>query len=230
MTLTEKLVNILIRAITGTVCKVNTSQLNRVPMQGPLIMACNHVNFLEAPILYTRLQPRPVTGFSKIESWDKWWMAKLFDLWDIIPIKRFTADSQAIRRGLAALEQNVFLAVAPEGTRSGNGVMQQAYPGVVLMALHSGAPIQPVAFHGAENFWDNMKKLRRTEFNIEVGRPFYVKPNSEKPDRNVRARILDEIMYQIAALLPEQYRGVYTDLSKATDTYLEFLPDSVNFA
>ena len=32
----------------------------------------------------------------------------------------------------------------------------------------------------------------------------------------------DEIMYQIAALLPPENRGVYKDLEKATENYLEF--------
>jgi len=223
MSLTETMVNGVIRGLTGTVCKINNSQLARVPSDGPMIIAINHVNFLEAPILYTQLQPRPVTGFSKVESWDKWWMAKLFNLWGIIPIRRFSADSQAIRPGLEVLKDGHFLAVAPEGTRSGTGVMQQAYPGVVLMALHSGAPVLPIGLHGAENFWNNLKRLRRTPFNIEVGRPFYVRPNGTPVDKQVRACMLDEIMYQVALLLPERYRGVYADISRATDTYLEFV-------
>jgi len=225
--LAEKLVNAFIRLITGVVCKIDASQLGQISNEGPLILAINHINFLEAPIFYTRLQPRPVTGFAKTESWDSWWMGKLFDLWGIIPIKRFSADSRAIRRGLAALKDGFFLAVAPEGTRSGNGVMRQAHPGIVLMALHSGAPIQPVAVYGSENFWENLKSLRRTEFNIRVGRPFYLDVNGEKPDRTIRTRILDEIMYQIADLLPEQYRGVYADMSSASADYLEFIPETL---
>ena len=41
--------------------------------------------------------------------------------------------------------------------------------------------------------------------------------------RPVRQAITDEIMYRIAALLPEEYRGEYAKLEKATQTYLKFL-------
>jgi 1-acyl-sn-glycerol-3-phosphate acyltransferase len=226
MSFTTRVINPAIKLLTSIVCRIDASQLERIPDKGPLIVVSNHVNFLEAPILYTQLQPRPVTGFSKTESWDIWWMGKLFDLWGIIPIKRFTADTQAIRRGLEALQDGYLLAVAPEGTRSGNGVLQQAHPGVVLMALRSGAPLLPVAFPGAENFWSNFKRLRRTEFTIEVGQPFHIKTNGEKPDRDTRARILEEIMYQIAAMLPEQYRGTYTEIERFKSEYLEYLSES----
>jgi hypothetical protein len=36
--------------------------------------------------------------------------------------------------------------------------------------------------------------------------------------------MVDEIMYQVAALLPPAYRGVYSDLATATETYLRFFP------
>jgi hypothetical protein len=42
--------------------------------------------------------------------------------------------------------------------------------------------------------------------------------------RHVRQQMADEIMYQIAALLPPSYRGVYSDLATATETYLSFPP------
>lgn len=223
MILEKYLINPFIRFLSSAVCKIDASQLAVVPDRGPLIAVTNHINFLEAPILYTRLQPRPVTGFAKTESWDIWWMGKLFDLWGIIPIKRFSADTQAIRRGLEALDRGYILAVAPEGTRSGDGVMQKGHPGVVLMALRSGAPILPIGIHGSEDFWKNLKRFRRTDFHIEVGRPFVLQSSRPRPDRETRARMLDEIMYSIAALIPERYRGVYSDLSGATGEHKAYL-------
>jgi len=40
--------------------------------------------------------------------------------------------------------------------------------------------------------------------------------------RGVRQVMVDEMMYQIAALLPPEYRGVYADLESATEYYLRF--------
>ena len=42
--------------------------------------------------------------------------------------------------------------------------------------------------------------------------------------REIRQQMADEIMYQIAALLPPPYRGAYSDLAAATDRYLRFPP------
>jgi hypothetical protein len=42
----------------------------------------------------------------------------------------------------------------------------------------------------------------------------------------MRQQMVDEIMYQIAALLPPGYRGYYSDLAAATERYLEFPPGS----
>jgi hypothetical protein len=36
--------------------------------------------------------------------------------------------------------------------------------------------------------------------------------------------MIDEVMYQMSALLPPVYRGVYSDLDAATGTYLTFQP------
>jgi 1-acyl-sn-glycerol-3-phosphate acyltransferase len=98
--------------------------------------------------VYTHLQPRPITGFAKIETWDNPAMGRLFDLWQAIPLQRGRADIEALRRGLEALAEGKILAVAPEGTRSGHGQLQPAHAGVVMLALHSGAPLLPLAFYG----------------------------------------------------------------------------------
>ncbi|MEA2008767.1 MAG: 1-acyl-sn-glycerol-3-phosphate acyltransferase, partial [Chloroflexota bacterium] len=62
----------------------------------------NHINFLDAPIFYTHLCPRPLTGFVKSETWDSPYLGPLFTLWGAIPVRRGEADMNAIRRGVAA--------------------------------------------------------------------------------------------------------------------------------
>ena len=46
--------------------------------------------------------------------------------------------------------------------------------------------------------------------------------------REVRQQMTDEIMYQIAALLPPAYRGHYSNLAAATETYLRFPASSAS--
>lgn len=225
MKTSEKIVNTLIKTLVRTVCRIDASELEQVPAEGPLIIATNHVTFLEAPVVYTHLMPRPLTAFSKTETWDNPFLGWLFDLWEIIPLKRGEADLGALRKGMQALDEGMILTIAPEGTRSYTGILAEGHPGVVMVALRSESPILPVATFGHEDLGQNLKRLRRTDFNIRVGRPFRLKKPEGKITREIRRKMTDEIMYQIAALLPEPYRGVYADASKASTTYLEFLDE-----
>ncbi len=226
MTLTSRLVNATIKRLVRMVCRVDDGQVVRIPTQGPLIIVSNHVNFIEPPVVYTHLLPRPMTFFAKVETWDNKLTGPLFDMWGGIPLKRGAADVGAIRLGLDALEKGSILAVAPEGTRSEDGILLKGHPGVVIMALRSGAPLLPMACYRHEDFLDNITHLRRTDFKIEVGQPFSLQTNDMPVTREVRQQMTDEIMYQIAALLPPPYRGAYANLSDATETYLRF-PETI---
>jgi 1-acyl-sn-glycerol-3-phosphate acyltransferase len=225
MTLTCRIIIAVFRGLTSLLCRIDDAQLARVPERGPLILAANHVNILEIPILYTRLQPRPVTGFAAAYRWETLWTRWLLDVCGAIPLRRGQADIAALRKALELLKAGYIFAIAPEGTRSEHGRLQQAHPGVVLLALRSGVPLLPVVFYGAEHYRDNLRRLRRTDFHIVVGEPFYVDAGGVRVTRQVRQQIVDEIMYQMAALLPPAYRGVYSDLNAATKKYLSFQPD-----
>jgi 1-acyl-sn-glycerol-3-phosphate acyltransferase len=224
MTLAYSVVNSSIKGLTGILCRVGDIQSEKVPDHGPLIIVSNHVNFLELPVLYTRLLPRPMMGFAKAETWDNSALRFLADLWGGIPLHRGEANTSAMRQALKALEEGFILGVTPEGTRSGHGRLQRGYPGVVLLALRSGVPMLPLVFWGGELFWDNVTRLRRTDFYTSVGQPFALDAGGVKVTSQVRQEMTDEIMYQMAALLPPAYRGVYSDLSRATEAYLRFPP------
>jgi len=223
MTLTFRIVNTTIKGVTHVLCRIDDKQLSLVPGHGPLILVANHINFLEVPVVFTHLQPRPVTGLVKSETWDNRAMAYLFNLWGGIPLKRGEADMTAYHLALEALMKGKIVAVAPEGTRSGNGRLQRGNPGIVTLALRSGAPVLPMVYYGSERFRSNIVRLRRTDFQIRVGRAFYVHAPAGKAIRQVRQAITDEIMYQLAALLPASYRGEYANLDAATQHYLRFL-------
>jgi 1-acyl-sn-glycerol-3-phosphate acyltransferase len=223
MTLASWAVNTTIWGLMQMLCKINDEQLARVPKNGPLILVANHINFLEIPVVFTHLLPRPVTGFVKSETWENPVMGALFNIWGGIPIRRGEADMEAYRLGLEALKAGKIVAVAPEGTRSNNGRLQRGYSGVVTLALHSNAPLLPLVYYGSEHFRSNLARLRRTDFNIRVGRSFTIDTCGQKVTRAVRQDITNEIMYQLALLLPPVYRGVYANLDQATQNYLRFL-------
>lgn len=212
-----------IKGLTRMLCRVEGAPLGMVPARGPLILVCNHINFLEVPVMYTHLQPRPVTGFAKSETWENPWLAPLFNLWGAIPLQRGEADTAALRKGLQALEQGYILTITPEGTRSRDGRLRHGHPGVITLAQHSGAPLLPLVYYGHEVLLDSLRRLRRVEFHIAVGQPFHLEIPPGKITRPMRQALTDEIMYQLARLLPPEYRGVYSDPPAFASQYLKFI-------
>ncbi|NOY98652.1 MAG: 1-acyl-sn-glycerol-3-phosphate acyltransferase [Chloroflexi bacterium] len=222
MRLLHRFVSGLVKTGTSILCRIDGAELEKVPPRGPLIAYANHIGSLEVPLLFAHLQPRPVTALAKVESWDIPLYHWLFNLWRLIPVRRGEADLDALRQSLAMLKEGYIFGIAPEGTRSHDGRLRRAHPGAVPLALHSGAPLLPIAHWGAENFSENIKRLRRTDFHIRVGKAFHLDTRGERVTRQVRQQMVDEMMYQLARLLPEKYRGAYADLDKATEKYLRF--------
>ncbi len=170
----------------------------------------NHVNFLDAPVMYTHLQPRPVTGFVKAETWDNPVMGLLFNMWGGIPIRRGEPDMAALDMALEALRQGKIVAVAPGRHAQRHGRLQPRLPRHRRSWRCTAAPRccqWPITAEKASA--DNVSRLRRTDFHINVGQPFTIDIGGQKVTRPVRQAITDEIMYQIAVLLPEEYRGEY---------------------
>ena len=201
-------------------CLVDAPDLNKIPQRGPLIVYSNHTGSIEVPLIFGELYPRPVSGWAKIETWNNWFLNFIFNLWDIIPIRRGEADMSALKKALQALKKGMLFGIAPEGTRNKTGKLIRAKPGMVVLATMANAPLIPVANWGGENFLSNLKKFKRTDFHIRVGKPFRIETNGVKVTPEMRQEIVDEMMVRLATLLPEEYRGEYSDLEKATEKYL----------
>jgi 1-acyl-sn-glycerol-3-phosphate acyltransferase len=201
-------------------CRIDAPDLNKLPKCGPLIIYGNHTGSIEVPVLFGEIFPRPLTGWAKVESWDNWFLNFIFTLWQGIPIHRGEADLSALKKAMKALNEGCIFGISPEGTRNKTGKLIRAKPGIVLLALQAKVPIMPIAHWGGENFLPNLKRFKRTDFHIRVGEPFRINTNESRISGDVRQEIADEMMYRLAALLPEDYRGEYSDLEKATGKYL----------
>ena len=205
-------------------CRIDGKEIKKVQSTGPLILYSNHTGTVEAPILYTQLQPRKnLTALAKVETWNNWFLNWVFTLWNIIPIHRGEADMVAMRKALDALEKGSILGISPEGTRSREGKLLRAHGGVAMLALHSGAPLQPLAHWGGENYGSNVKKFKRTDFSIRVGSVFFLDARGERVTKDIRQQMADEMMYQLAKLLPIENRGEYSNIDQATTKYLRFV-------
>jgi 1-acyl-sn-glycerol-3-phosphate acyltransferase len=221
MSLLQWITAAFFKALTGLMFRVDAAQLDKVPKQGALIIVANHVHIPEIPTLYARLLPRKVRGMVQAERvLDKNIVGWILRLFGTIPVWRGEAGIDALRTGIKTLAKGDMVLLDPEGTRSHSGSLQRGRPGAILMALHSRALMLPVVHYGSENYRENLKHLRRTELHYVVGKPFRVEAGGQRITSAVRQQIIDEVMYQMASLLPPTYRGVYTDLNGATRKYL----------
>jgi len=184
-----------------------------------LILVINHINFLEVPLIYTLLLPRKVCGIIKKETWDSWFVGMLAREWGAISVNRETPGISTFKETGKALEEKKILCIAPEGTRSGTGVLAKGHPGVVFLALKNRVPILIVAHYGIENFWYNIKRLKRTRVTFVVGESFML-ASEMKTTKNGYQEMTDQIMARMASMLPERYRGAYADMKIISDKYI----------
>ncbi len=212
----------VVKLLSRTLLRVKVSGLERIPRTGPAIVAINHINFVDGPLLYVTW-PREIIGLGKAEIWANPILKPIAASLKMIPVRRGELDLNAIRMSVKVLREGKVLGLAPEGTRSHHGRLQPARPGLVLLALRAPeTPIVPVAIYGQEKYRDSLRRLRRTEVNLVVGQRFWLNPGEERVTHEMRQQMTDEIMMQIAALLPPEYRGAYSDLASATEHYLRF--------
>jgi 1-acyl-sn-glycerol-3-phosphate acyltransferase len=215
------LITFILRIYFRLTLRVDAPDMDKVPSQGPLIVIANHTGQIEVPVLATLLQPRKITGWGKVEAFDNPLLRWVFGAWSIIPVRRGEADMHALKTALHTIEKGMIFGIAPEGTRNYTGKLKRALPGAVTLALHSNAPIIPIAHWGGENYLSNLKRFKRTDIHIRVGRQFKINTEGVRVTGEVRQQIVDEMMYQLAVLLPEEYRGEYADTSKATNKYIQ---------
>jgi 1-acyl-sn-glycerol-3-phosphate acyltransferase len=128
-------------------------------------------------------------------------------------LNRFETDFHALRVMLNRMKEGGMLVIAPEGTRSKTGKLLPGKPGVAYLAGKSGYPILPVALTGTEDGYalSQLKRFRRIHITGTAGQMLHFEaPQGKNREEALQAQT-DEIMCQIAALLPDSYRGVYSE-------------------
>ncbi|MCL2185060.1 MAG: 1-acyl-sn-glycerol-3-phosphate acyltransferase [Treponema sp.] len=223
MEIRRPFVNCILKVILTILCKIECKEyIEALYNNKPLLVVFNHINFLEVPILVTHSYPLNVTGLVKSETWKNPIFAFIFNTYKAIPIDRRGAFSDSFKQVKQMIDNGFYMCISPEGTRSKNGVLGRGKAGIVYLALEADVPILPVAHYGGENIWQNMRKFKRTKFHFKAGKPFRIKFEG-KPDKDEREIITSEVMGQIAKLLPEEMRGIYSEQALQECKYLEYI-------
>jgi 1-acyl-sn-glycerol-3-phosphate acyltransferase len=223
---TRRLLNFLLRIVFKLLLNLEVVGLEKVPLEGPLILMINHTHLID-PAMAGGVMPREIVAMSKIENFGDPILGIIVRLYGAFPVRRGEVDLQATRCALEVLHHGEVLLMAPEGTRSKDCRLQPGHDGMTFIALRSNAPVLPMAITGAKDLGSNLKRLRRTDVNIVIGQPFRFRPSGTtnertKVRRDVLHQMTEEAMYQLAAILPPAYRGVYSDLDSATERFLVF--------
>lgn len=144
-----------IKAVTTPIYKgftrVRVENRDRVPIDGGVIVAANHISFFDSVALLQSI-PRRSFFLGKAEYMQSWSTRHLFPAMGLIPIEREQARKAMAALEVAAdvLQRGDVLSIYPEGTRSRDGLLHKGHTGVAQLALMSGSPIVPVGLVGTD--------------------------------------------------------------------------------
>jgi 1-acyl-sn-glycerol-3-phosphate acyltransferase len=156
-------VRLLTVAILRLWFRVRVSGAEHIPAEGPVIIAPNHKNFLDAFFIGIATRRR-VRYMAKVELF-KGPLAWLFPRLGAFPVRRGEADTEALATARAVLGAGGLVVVFPEGTRVEQpDALGSPHHGAGRLALETGAPIVPAAITGTSHLWRGaLPKLKRVQ-------------------------------------------------------------------
>ena len=191
--------------LLSLVARIRLRGRYNVPKHGPFLIAANHLSWTDIPLV-PLLLPGKVVYMAKEEYFSSK-LAWLVRFMGSFPVKRGEGDRQALRAAEEQLKKGNVVVLFPEGTRSKSRTMAKGHAGLGMIALRSGVPVVPVAIWGSEK----VLKEVGPKVVISYGEPIVFKPKGAKITREDIDNATEETMRAIAAMLPPEYRGVYSE-------------------
>lgn len=216
-----RLTGVWLRFCFFFVTRVKVEGLENAPKTGPLLVIVNHASNADGMLLMAYVIPRtkrPMRWLGKAEAL-RWpffgWVMKVNG---VFAVRRDAGDLEAFRTAKKVLDDGQVLAIFPEGSRSPDGALRDAREGATVLAVRSGAPILPIALVATHRFWPRGKFPRPfRRMVIRIG-PTFTLTMTKGGDRAEAMRAATaELMGHVAALLPEEQRGVYAEAATAVE-------------
>lgn len=214
--------NLVIGPILLSIFRPWVVGLENVPKQGAVVLASNHLSFIDS-IFLPLVVDRPVVFLAKSEYFTGkglkgWATRKFFQAAGQLPIDRSggKASEASLNTGLRVLGEGSILGIYPEGTRSPDGKLYRGRTGVARMVLESGVPVIPVAMIGTEHVMPIGKRLPKVRrIGIIVGEPIdFSRFDGLEGDRFVLRSVTDELVYRLRGLSGQEYVDVYASSVK----------------
>jgi 1-acyl-sn-glycerol-3-phosphate acyltransferase len=140
----------LFRTIVAVLGGLRVENPERVPRRGPVLIAPNHVSFADPAVLGICVK-RYAWFLATDEMFEMPVLGSLARLMRAFPIRQDSPDRAALRRTTELLKRGEAVVVFPEGHVSKDGRMQPIQAGIILLAVHTGAPVVPVGIIGTDS-------------------------------------------------------------------------------
>jgi 1-acyl-sn-glycerol-3-phosphate acyltransferase len=173
----------------------------RVIQTGPVILATNHQSFLDPP-LAGNAADRAIFFLAKKSLMDVPILGWLLPKLNVIPVNLEGGDRSALKALIRVLSARECALVFPEGTRTPDGNLQPAEPGLGLVIAKTRAPVVPMRIFGAYDVWPIGGKLRLSgKITVVVGEPIYFSDaDVSGHGKDLYGRLSQRVMDAIAAI------------------------------
>ncbi len=195
----------VVRALANAIFPMRVEGLEHLPRSGPFIVVADHVSWYDPPAIEFALG-EPIRFMGKRELFVVPVLGFVLRATGSFPVRRGERDRRALEVALRVLAAGQPLGYFPEGTRSRDGVLHRARPGIAFLARRSGAPLVPVGVSGTPEM--RLRLPPRTDVVVRVGKPFTLADVDGATDDQA---VADAIMRRVAALLPSHMRGAYSE-------------------
>lgn len=173
----------------------------RMIQTGPVIVAMNHQSYLDPPLAGNACD-RAIFFLAKKSLLNapvlRWLLPKL----NVIPVDLEGNDRSALKALIRILRADECALVFPEGSRTPDGELQPALPGLGFVIAKTRAPVVPMRIFGAFEAWPIGGKMRfGRKITIVVGEPIhFTDAQLENTGRDAYARLSQRVMDAIAAI------------------------------
>src|ERR1700722_16860373 len=180
---------------------------DRVPLQGPVILAANHASFLDPPLVGSGLK-RDINYLARKSLFRYPVLGWVLRTVNAVPVDRDGGGAAGLKAIMDRLHDGGAIILFPEGTRTSDGKFQPARSGVGLTVIKSDAPVVPVRVFGTYEAWGRHVKFPRPHgVRVKYGQPMNFEQlraeakTCAKPRlKEIYQQIADEIMAEISKL------------------------------
>jgi len=145
--------------------------IENLPQSGGLIIASNHVSYLDPAVLAASFN-RKIYFLTKKEVFKNNFISFLLKNMNALPINRENVNVLAFKKAINILREEKVLGIFPEGARSSNGELQELKLGTIKIAMKTGVPILPVGIIGTHKIYPRSIKfpiLFRHKITVKYG-------------------------------------------------------------